>query len=169
MPRPPLGRDETLRILEETPWSIAAATANVPASLLRSARVLGEWTATDVLAHLRCCDDAGAGMIERIIASPGERLESIDPRRRLDESGYRELEFRRSLRAFVRHRAKLVKLLRSLPVEAWRTSAIVIDRRGRRERSVVDYTDWLARHEPRHMADFARAASRISAKGRRSS
>lgn len=146
-------------MLEEHPRRIAAATAEVSPSRLRTERILGEWTAVDVLAHLRCCADARGDFIPRILAEHRPTLRAIDPRTLFKTTPYRELAFAGSLRAFTRQRAKLVKSLGSLSPEEWERTAIVTGGGLARERSVLFYAAWLARHEPAHVRQIERFAT----------
>ena len=144
-------------MLAEAPRRIAAATRGVSAKRLRSERILGEWTAVDVLAHLRCCADARGDLIPRMLAERRPTLRSIDPRGLLQRVDYRELDFGASLRAFTRQRAKHLKLLRSLSDAEWERTAIVTGGGVARERTVFFYAQWLARHEPAHVRHIERA------------
>ena len=155
--------EQVLAMLEEHPRRIAAATADVPPARLRRDRVLGEWTATDILAHLRCCSDARGDFIPLILAERRPTLRAIDPRSLLEQVDYRELEFRASLRTYTRQRGRLVALLKKLPRASWSCTAMVTGGGPARERTVLFYAQWLARHEPAHVKHielFARAISR---------
>ena len=144
-------------MLAEHPRRIAAAAHGVSAKRLRTERILGEWTAVDVLAHLRCCADARGDFIPRILGERRPTLRAIDPRTLFRTTSYRDLEFAESLRAFTRQRAKHLRLLRSLPKTEWERTAIVTGGGLARERTVLFYAQWLARHEPAHVRHIERA------------
>ena len=159
-------------MLAAHPRRIAAATARASASRLRTERILGEWTAVDVLAHLRCCADARGDFIPRILATKRPTLRAIDPRTLFKTTPYRALEFADSLRAFTRQRARHLKLLRSLSDAEWERTAIVTGGGLARERTVFFYAQWLARHEPAHVRHIERSSisgprSRASSTARR--
>ena len=141
-------------MLEDHADRIAAATAKVPAPRLRDEAMLGVWTAADVLAHLRCCADTFADVVPRILATERPRLEVVGPRDRMESSGYRELVFSSALRAFMHQRKRVLTILRALPPSGPSRSAIIVDRGRTRVRIVGEYTDWLARHEERHVEHF---------------
>lgn len=147
-------------MLEEHPRRLAAATKSVPAARLRRERILGEWTAVDVLAHLRCCADARGDFIPRILGTKRPTLRAIDPRALFEGTPYRALEFEESLRAFTRQRVKLLTLLGSLSRSDWERTALVTGGGPVRERSVLFYAQWLARHEPAHVRHIERFAGR---------
>ena len=147
---------EVLTVLEENPRRIAAATANVAASRLRSVRILGEWSATDVLAHLRACADARGDFIPKMLAAQRPTLRAVDPRSLIERTNYRALEFAPSFRAFGRQRARLLALLTPLPPEGWSRTALVTAGGPVRERTVLHYAQWLARHERTHVRHIER-------------
>lgn len=144
-------------MLAAHPRRIAAATRGISPRRLRTERILGEWTAVDVLAHLRCCADARGDFIPRILAEKRPTLRAIDPRTLFKTTPYRELAFADSLRAFARQRARHLKLLRSLSRAEWDRTAIVTGGGFARERSVLFYAAWIARHEPAHVGHIERA------------
>jgi hypothetical protein len=49
--------EQILALLTETPPRIAALTASLAAAQLHAAPGQGEWSANEVLAHLRACAD----------------------------------------------------------------------------------------------------------------
>jgi len=162
MPRPPLTIEETLAMLEEHPRRIAAATKGVAPARLRRERILGEWTAVDVLAHLRCCEDARGDFIPLMLATRRPTLRAIDPRTLFKKVDYRELEFAASLKAWQRQRSRLLKLLNGLPRSGWSRTAVVTGGGLSRERTVLFYASWLARHEPAHVGHIERAFANVS-------
>ena len=157
MARTPLTAAETLAMLAGHPRRIAAATADVSARRLRDEPILGIWSARDILAHLRACSDARGDFIPQILAEARPTLRAIDPRALIETTGYRTLEFASSLRAFTRQRARLLALLRTLTPKDWARTAIVTGGGPARERSVLFYAAWLARHEPAHVRHIERA------------
>ena len=148
--------------------AIAAATAGISAGRLRDEPVLGEWSARDILAHLRSCSDARGEFIPKILASKRPTLRAISPRTLIESTNYRELEFASSFRAFTRQRARLLRLLKALSRGGWARSAIVTGGGPARERTVLFYGAWLARHERAHVRHIERLASAVAAPGRAS-
>ncbi|HEY6958141.1 MAG TPA: DinB family protein [Candidatus Limnocylindria bacterium] len=144
-------------MLEDHPRRIAAVTKRIAARRLRREPILGDWTAVDVLAHLRACADARGEAIPLILDGRHATLRAIDPRKLIEETDYRALAFATSFRAFARQRARLVKLLRSLPPRAWSRSATFTGFGTPRQRSVLFYARWVARHERAHVRHFERA------------
>ena len=63
MPERSLTIEQVLIMLAETPPRIAALTAGLAPAQLRTAPNQGEWSANDVLAHLRSCADVWGNCI----------------------------------------------------------------------------------------------------------
>ena len=116
----------------------------------------GEWSANDVLAHLRACADVRGGCIPVILAEDRPTLRAVDPRSWIERTDYRDLEFGPSLRAFAAQRAELLALLEPLPPEGWSRAATVTGAGKPLERSVLFYAEWLARHERPHVEQVGR-------------
>ena len=143
-------------MLEEHPRRIAAATKAVPARRLSREPVLGVWTAVDILAHLRSCEDARGDVIPVIAKGHHPTLKAIDPRTLIEQTDYRELDFATSLRAWTRQRLRLARFLTALPRQAWSRSATFTGFGKPRDRNVRFYVDWLLRHEATHVRHLER-------------
>jgi DinB family protein len=148
--------EEVLAVLEEDPKRIRALTAGLPSARLRKAKVLGEWTVNDVLAHIRSCCDARGEFMRTMLAEKKPTLRAIDPRTLIERTDYRDLEFADSFRAFARQRASLLSFLKALPRRSWSRTAVVTGGGLSRERTVLFYGAWLARHERAHVDRLAR-------------
>jgi hypothetical protein len=128
---------------------------------LRAAPNDGEWSANDVLAHLRACADVWGSCIAAIIAEERPTLRAINPRTWITQTDYRELEFRPSLHAFAAQRAELLAVLEPLPPESWSRAATVTGAGKTLERTVLSYARWLAEHERPHVKQIARLVTTI--------
>jgi hypothetical protein len=64
--------------------------------------------------------------------------------------------FAPSFRAFRKQRAESLALLRRLPKAAWSRNATVTGAGKPRERTVLEYAQWLANHERSHVKHIAR-------------
>jgi len=115
-----------------------------------------EWSANDVLAHLRACADVWGGCIATIISEEKPTLRAVNPRTWITQTDYCELDFRPSLRAFATQRAGLLRVLRSLPHEDWERAATVAGAGRVLERSVLFYARWLTEHERPHIKQIER-------------
>ena len=152
-----LAPERVLTMIAATPRRIQAITAGVEPALLRTRPSLDEWSAGDVLAHLRACADVWGGCIATILAEERPTLRAVNPTTWIKRTDYLDLEFGRSLLAFQRQRADLVAVLEPLPLEAWSRAAKVTGAGAVLERTVLSYARWLARHERPHVGQIERA------------
>ena len=163
MPSRSLTREQVLTLLAATPSRLAALTAGLAPSQLHAAPDHDEWSANDVLAHLRACADVWGNCIATIIAEDTPTLRGVNPRSWIKKTSYRELDFRPSLRSFAAQRTDLLAVLEPLPPEGWSRTATVTDMTGRAfERTVLFYAQWLARHERPHLKQIERIVNTIS-------
>ena len=122
MPNRSLTIEQILTILAATPPRTAALTTRLTSAQLHTSPRPGEWSANDVLAHLRACADIWGRCIEVMIAQDNPTLRAINPRTWIKETDYLEREFQPSLRAFAKQRKALLKVLEPLPPKAWSRS-----------------------------------------------
>ncbi len=151
MPGKELTPERILTLLADAPPRIGALTARLSAAQARTAPAANEWSAYDVLAHLRACADVWGDCMRKIVAEDHPTLRAINPRSWIKKTNYREPDFGTSLRAFGRQRAELLEVLEPLPLEAWSRSATVTGAGAPLERTVLFYAQWLALHERTHV------------------
>jgi hypothetical protein len=164
MLKPPLTIGQILALMAETPVRVERATSGIAPALLHSHPGSGQWSANEVLAHVRACADMGTEAIREIMAGDMPvLLEPADFRIRPDYVG---LDFEPSLRAFAAKRAELLGLLTLLPEEGWSRAAKVKRKRGTQVRTLNGYGQWMARHEHGHAADIERIARVVRRKAR---
>ncbi len=148
--------EQVLTLLAGTAARIATLTEGVTPAQFRTAPGPGEWSANEVLAHLRACADVWGGCIAAMIAEDHPTLRAVNPRAWIKQTDYLELEFGPSLAAFAAQRAGLLKLLRPMPAEGWSRAATVTGAGKSLERTVLFYAEWLARHERPHVRQIER-------------
>ena len=151
MPAKSLTSDQVLSILAENPLRIAALTAGLAPAQLRAVPVLGEWSANDVLAHLRSCSDVWGGNIIGILAEEVPTLRGVNPRTWIKKTDYPELEFRPSFSSYAAQRAGLLAALRPLTPEGWSRTAMVTAYGQAFPHTALFYADKMARHEMTHV------------------
>ncbi len=161
MPNQSLTIDQVLMILAATPPGIAALTARLRPAQTHTSPGHGEWSANEVLAHLRSCADVWGDCIVAIITRDEPTLRAINPRTWIEHTDYLEQEFGRSLRAFARQRKHLLKVLGPLPPQAWSRSATVTGAGKPLERTMLFYGQWLAGHERTHLRQIERIANTL--------
>jgi len=147
--------DEILTLLTETPRRIAALTSGLTDAQLHRCPERGEWSANEVLAHLRACADARGEPIRQIVTQDHPTFRAVNPITWLRQTNYLELSFQRSLRAFTKQRAELLAVLEALPRKDWSRAATVTGAGKPLERTVQVYAEWVARHERPHLKQIA--------------
>ena len=156
MSRSSLTIEQILTALAETPPRIAELTVGLTTAQLHAAPNCGEWSANDVLAHLRSCADMWGNCIVAMIAQDTPTLRAVNPRTWIKQTDYLEQEFRPSLRAFTRQRTDLLAVLKPLAPKGWSRAATVTGAGAPLVRTVHTYAQWLARHERPHVKQIER-------------
>ena len=88
MAKEPLTAEQILAMLAQTPPRIATLTADLPPAQLHAAPRPDEWSANDVLAHLRACADMWGDCIRLIIAQDKPTLRAINPTTWIKSTNY---------------------------------------------------------------------------------
>ena len=156
MPRSSFSIEEVLSLLAETPTRIAALTDGLTPAQVRTAPGPDEWSANDMLAHLRSCADMWDGYMMTILAEDRPTIRVVNPRAWIKQTDYLELEFSPSLRAFTTQRAALLAILEPLPQEGWARTATVTGAGSPLQKTVLDYAERMARHERPHIRQIER-------------
>ena len=159
MPEKPLSPERVLALLGEGPARIAAAMAGRPAEWLRSPPGAGQWSANDVLAHLRACADVWGGAMATMLAEDRPALRAISPRAYIRRTDYPQQAFDPSFQAFARQRADLLAMLERLTPEQWQRGALVRPAGRVRQPTVLSYAQRLALHEREHLEQIERLAA----------
>jgi hypothetical protein len=157
----PLTYGQVLTLLAEAPSRLAALTVNLAPAQLQTRPGPDEWSLNDILAHLRACSDMWGGYIRTILAEDRPTIRAMNPTTWIKHTNYLELEFRPSLRAYTRQRAKLLAVLQPLPPKAWARSATVTGGGKPRQRTVFTYAQWLANHEQSHVRHIVRLVAAV--------
>jgi hypothetical protein len=148
--------------LRDGPRRIEAAAGVLTSEQLKAPEREGEWSAVEVLAHLRACGDVWGGNLLRILAEDHPNFRALSPRTWMKRTDYPQLDFAPSFESFKAQRAELLATLESLPPEAWARSATRIDMVSKsREVTVHYYADSLARHEAPHLKQIERIAKTL--------
>lgn len=135
-----------LPILEATISRIASMAENREAKELNTPASRGKWSAVEVLAHLRACDDIWRHSIYAMLVQEHPSLPDLDERRWAKVAGYAQLDFHQSFLAFRIGREELILVLRKLPLEAWSRDAEIFGR----THTVFSQARRLALHEAEH-------------------
>lgn len=163
MPNTALTVEQVLILLAETPTRLAALTVDLSSEALQLRPTPDEWSANEVLAHLRACADVWGNYTITILTEDQPTLRAVSPRTWIKKTNYPELEFRPSLAAFTTQRTALLAVLEPLPLDAWSRSATVKAAGKVREQTVLSYTERLVSHEQPHIKQIADIVNTIHA------
>jgi uncharacterized damage-inducible protein DinB len=152
-------------MLAATPAHLADLTEGLPPAQLLAPPEPDEWSARDVLAHLRACADMWGKSIVEILGEDRPTIKAVNPTTWIKKTDYLEQDFQPSLQAFTTQRAELLAVLQPLPPEGWSRAATVTGAGKPRERTVYTYAQWLANHERSHIKQIERIVSQRSPAG----
>lgn len=153
-----LTTDRILTLLTEGPSRITESTAVLTEAQLHAVPGPGEWSANDVLAHLRSCADVWGSAIMTILQQDNPTIKAVNPRTWIQNTDYPGQKFRPSLKAFTVQRKELLQRLQSLKPKSWLRSAIITGAGKPLERTVLSYAEWMATHERPHVKQIERIA-----------
>ena len=156
-----LTAEQLVAMLEAAPGQLSAAAEGLSAAQLSSRPAPEEWSANEVLAHLRACADVWGTSIATILAEDRPTIRAINPRTWIERTDYVEQTFGPSLRAFTKQRLELMSRLRPLTPEDWLRTATITGAGRPLQGSVLSYADRLARHERPHLKQVQRTAHAI--------
>lgn len=161
MPQSSLTIEQILALLAAAPARIATLTEGLTAAQLSRPPSQGEWSANEVLAHLRSCADVWGGCIERILAAEMPTIKAMNPTTWIKNTDYPEQEFPPSFQAFAAQRTQLLTILEPLPPEAWLRQAKVTGAGKPLIRSVYTYAESLVVHERPHLKQIQRIVTLV--------
>ena len=159
MPRTSLTIEQILTMLAASPSNIAESTASLTEQHLHAA--LDEWSANDVLAHLRSCADVWGKSIVTIIEQDTPTIRAINPRTWIKSTDYLEQKFHPSLQAFTMQREELMKILEAVNPATWSRLAIVRGAGKPLQLSVYSYAQRMAEHERPHLKQIKHIAGAV--------
>lgn len=151
--------EQVLTLLAATPPRIAALTAGLTPAHVQTAPNPDEWSANEVLAHLRACADVWGTCIVTILTEDMPTLRAVNPTTWIKKTDYCALDFQPSLRSFATQRTHLLAVLEPLPSAGWSRAATVTGAGKVLERTVLSYAERLARHERPHVKQIERIIS----------
>ena len=156
MPNKTLTVDQVMAQLEVTAPRIAELTMSLePAKLHLPSD--GDWSAVDVLAHLRACADVWGGCMISIMRG-ASALRAVNPLTWIEKTDYRAQDFARSLRSFATQRMELLDGLRPARPVDWRRTVTVTGAGAPLRRDALFYGRWMAGHERAHLKQIAKMA-----------
>jgi hypothetical protein len=148
--------EQNLSILRNTPGRLSDLASGLTEAQLHAFPEPGEWSVTEIVAHLRSCADVWGDAIETIAVTEHPTIRAVGPATWIKSTDYRELKFAVSLQAFTKQRDRLLALLGQLPDHGWSRSATVLGGGRPFEITIHSYVDRLARHERTHWRQTAK-------------
>ena len=156
MPGSSLTSEQVLTLLAAAPPRIAALTAGLLPSQLLAAPNPGEWSANEVLAHLRACADVWGNCMLTMIAQDKQTLRAVNPPYLDRKDELSRTRVQTLARAFTGQRRELLAVLEPLPPKAWSRTATVTGAGKSLQRTVLFYGQWLVEHERPHIKQIER-------------
>ena len=154
--------EQVLDQLQATPLRLRELTKGVAPEVLRTQPGQDDWSANDVLAHLRACADRWGDCATRIVEEDQPQLRGTEPRVWLTKTDYPDLEFAPSLRAFVRQRKALLAVLDPLNPDDWRRTGTLVGAGRPVDLTAHSYAERLARHERPHIKQIAKILAALA-------
>ncbi len=152
MPEGLLPAETILSVLAFTPRHLVELTSNASPQLLSREPAAGEWSAGQVLAHLRACADVwGERYMLPILSQEHPTLKALNPRTWILSTNYLHLEFQASLLAFSDQRHRLLKVLSALAPQDWQRGNTLIGAGSPLQQTLHQHADRMARHERTHL------------------
>jgi DinB family protein len=151
--------EQALSMLAEAPRRIAALTARVEPARLGAPPNEGEWSANDVLAHLRACADVWGGSIVTMVREDHPTIRAISPRTWIHDTDYPDRAFGPSLQAYTSQRSELLALLKTLPPKDWARGGTFTGAGRLLERTVLSEASAIAVHERPHVKQIERVVN----------
>jgi hypothetical protein len=148
---------EYLSLLENTIRRISALTGNLTDEQLALSPGKRDWSAVEILAHLRGCNDVWTHSIYAMLAENHPTLALLDERRWAKVTRYATLGFHQSFQAFALSREELLRVLRDLPEESWARTCDI----GGRKHSVFSQVRRMALHEQEHCEQIEETLKRL--------
>ena len=156
--------EQVLTLLADGPQRIAAATAGLEPARLHAAPCENEWSANEVLAHLRACSDVWGGSIVTMVRDDHPTIQAISPRTWIHRTDYPDCHFGQSFEAYNRQRIQLLALLDTLPSEFWLRGGTFTGAGRLLERTVLSEASAIAIHERPHVKQIERVVNTICVK-----
>jgi hypothetical protein len=141
------GISEYLTLAEATPRRLAASTAGVDNARLIEPPAPDEWSALEILYHLRACEEVWMHSVYAMLAHKNPNLQEIHPRQWIKTANpYTTLSFADSLRAFALRREALLITLEALSPADWARECRI----DRKTHTVFSHVRRMTLHENVH-------------------
>ena len=119
-----MNTDSLINRIADIPNRIVRTVAGWSEAALLAQPAPGEWSAAEVLAHLRSADDILTPRIYMMLVRDNPTLLAYEERTWADVLGYAEADFHTSVQTYILKRAELVNVLRHLTPEQWQRTGV---------------------------------------------
>ena len=138
---------EHMALAEATPRRLAATSEGLSDDLLSQPLESGEWSAVDILNHLRACEEVWMHSVHAILAHDNPRLQEIHPRQWVKTvNPFTTQTFYQGLQVFTLRREALLITLGALSLDDWAREGRI----DRRTHSVYSHFRRMVLHEDGH-------------------
>ncbi|MDT7571413.1 MAG: hypothetical protein QOE05_1587 [Actinomycetota bacterium] len=151
--------DQVLDQLRATPLRLRELTDGLSAEALRTPPTPDEWSANDVLAHLRACSDRWGEAATAIVQEEQPTLRATNPVVWITKTDYPDLQFAPSLRAFVRQRGALLAVLEAAD---WERTGTLVGAGKPFVTTAHSYAERLAKHERSHVKQVGKVVAALA-------
>ena len=148
--------------LASTPIRLEELSRALGAAALAARPAPDEWSATEILAHLRANADVWGASIQKMLDADHPTIRYVSPRGVMKKPEYMGRGFKEALDLVTESRRKLLDVLRSLPPEAWSREARFTGTTRGRDQTVMSYARRIAEHEAVHVVQFEEAVNQLT-------
>ena len=148
------GITELIVLAEATPRRIAASSAGLDNIRLTQPPAPGEWSALEILNHLRACEEVWMHSVHAMLAHERPRLQEIHPRQWIKVANpYLSQSFALGLQVFTLRREALLITLRTLTASDWAREARI----DQKTHTVYSHVRRMVQHENGHCGEIEAA------------
>jgi uncharacterized damage-inducible protein DinB len=141
------GIAELIALAETTPRRLAASSKGLDNTRLTQPPAPDEWSALDILNHLRACEEVWMHSVQAMLAHENPRLQEIHPRQWIKtRNPYTSQPFADGLRVFTLRREALLITLRALSIDDWAREARI----DQKTHTVFSHVRRMVQHENGH-------------------
>ena len=138
---------ECIALAEAAPRRLAASTAGLDDVRLSQPLAPGEWSALEILNHLRACEEVWMHSVQAMLAHENPNLQEIHPRQWIKtRSPYTAQSFASGLQTFTLRREALLITLKALSWTDWAREC----RLDRKTHTVYSHVRRMVQHENTH-------------------
>jgi len=146
--------EEQMARMERTAGDLAAAVKGVPDAMLSKRPDEKNWSAKEIVCHLRDTEEAFMARFQSIMVMDEPRFVAVEPDRVAIDRQYQRNDAPEALSTFKQRRAETLAFLRGLKPEQWERGGIH-PVRGRM--TVTDFVGLMAWHDDNHLDQLKRA------------